>query len=117
MARLDHLTDDDCDSESSFSPEDDLFDEEDDAFGSDTEATDIELGGDDDDDDDNKDVEDVDIDIGDPSRLFDENVRPPKHYRRGVNEFDNSALDDGYAKGTTRQLDFIENQWKQWVLP
>ncbi|RYP10610.1 hypothetical protein DL764_000580 [Monosporascus ibericus] len=117
MARLGRFTDDDYDSRSLFFPEkDDLFKIKDEAFNSGTEITDLEPldddndDDDDDDDDDDKDkgVEDVDVDVEDLTRLFDGNVHLPEYYRRGVEEFDENAFDDGYFSNTTEQLNSIE---------
>lgn len=66
----------------------------------------LELSLDDQDDEDDQDDQD--------ERLFDGNVHPVEHYRKGMNDMDESVFDrKEYAPGTEKAIAATEMRWRE----
>ncbi|KAK6840677.1 C2H2 finger domain protein [Apiospora arundinis] len=115
MPRRQHRCTDSDDSDASFSPDDEVFDvddNEDNIPSAATRVKDVDFAGIDDEDFDNVGDFDAEMDVEDQIQLFDGNLHPPEYWIQAVEQFREEDYTDGeYAEGTQKLIDGIEEHW------
>lgn len=119
MPRRQHRCTDSDDSDASFSPDDEVFDvddNEDNIPSAATRVKDVDFAGIDDEDFDNVGDFDAEMDVEDQIQLFDGNLHPPEYWIQAVEQFREEDYTDGeYAEGTQKLIDGIEEHWFRYA--